>query len=228
MLIKLDPQVERDAQMEVVESNLERAQRYAEFHLSQKKLLEDDTLNPTIWEKQRGHMLTHNQLLDILRKVNPNFKYGAVLGNPNTLRLILDTPDFQGTGIDPSLKQLCLVSSGEMPEYSFFNYYYDDVPDMDILRGKRKVERADLPASQLMFDPDTGQYKLEFDPTKPKPGYIRVKRPHHEVIRGWRTVIAHVVGAYLCSPEFIEPLLPTQSDRASWAQKMGKNAVSEF
>lgn len=112
---------------------------------------------------------------------------------------------------DPTKTQIHVMRNGELtslfpmdrgpaiPEFSIWEARRIKTIDPDFFIGGRCLERADMPKSERIpwtFDAGgnvTGGGEVVFDENVPLPGEIFILAPHHEVVRGWRTVVARLV-----------------------------------
>jgi hypothetical protein len=217
MIVRDEGRQNRDVVMNALEEELARKETWVKGVLAHQVLI-DPAVGIDNAEKQAGKYLTTNEFEMRLRKLNPNLFVEPIEGNPKCKRLSLKVPE--------GLLWICTCSVGRIPEYSLFDTREEEVIDTSL----RHVNRKDLPTMKpgnLEYDSDTGDFRGEAwvsDPEAVRPGILRVKRPWHELVRGWRTVLAHIVQLGINSPEEVERVFGG-SDRLSWAARMGKQDV---
>lgn len=198
-------------------SKIEQMINYVRYHESQAKLLDEGDF--TIYERQEGNKKTPEELERILLQINPNFRFEVVPNNILAKRLIYDFPD------NPN-HVVCIYHNFPMPEHSWFTWTWEEVFDPSCLKrspdpaSMGHIDRKDLPKGELIVN-EQGELDYQIEPGALRPGYKRIKRPYHEKIRGWRTVLIQVMKSGLATPAQIERLVDP-SNRNSWAYHMGK------
>lgn len=205
------------------EAERDRQRKWAADVLEHARIMLDPGTSPTNWERQYGKRLSSQELETLLLKLNRNFVFEVVDLNPTKKRLFFVKPD-------QTREQLCLYEnrdfSNPMPEFSIFDWRYEEVIDPDV----KFVDRKDLSFQWKGLEVETDEKSPNFGDVRGegytfnqdiRPGIIRVRRPWHEIVRGWRTVLARVVEKGYATPEAVERLVGP-SVREAWAEKMGK------
>ncbi len=184
-------------------------------------------------QRQLGRMLpSPDRLEQVLQSFCPNL----IVEQFDATRRLMDFVKPDGTRI-----RACVYGSGPMPEWSIKNCKYKWVPDPDYVLGKRKLERSELRGEPLSLTAAEDLIKEKglrgatdellqrrndagLDEKDYRPGFIRVLEDSSEAVRGWRTVIAYVLGKELITVTQAQQavtLLGGTEDRASWAYRTG-------
>jgi hypothetical protein len=207
---------------EMRERERERQRAWAAETWEHARVLVDANTSPANWERQAGKKMTSKVLEDILLKLDKNFLFEVVPGNPTKKYLWHNRPGGR--------VKICLYENRDemnpMPEFSIFDTKDEVMIDPDV----QSVSRKDLPRTiwkglEMETDPNSPNYGdvrgegYEF--VGDSPGRTTIKRPWHELVRGWRSVLARVVSDGLATPEAVERLVGG-SDRLSWANITGK------
>lgn len=179
------------------------------------KVMVDPATSPTNWERQAGRRLKIQDLENRLVKLNKNLQFEVIPEKPTHKRMNIL---YGGTK-----ERVCVYNNNEyIPEYSIFDWKEEEVIDTEL----KHIKRTDLPQAEwkgLEYDPVTGDVRGEGYRFKGDiPGVTKVKRPWHELVRGWRTMLAYLVHHGLTSPELVEREFGGSS-RVSWAAQMGRS-----
>lgn len=144
-------------------------------------------------EERMGRPLWPKQFEDRLLKLNPDFLFEVIDGNPTHKRLsILDA---RGKTF------LAVYENSLMPERSIPRLREMEVPDPSFTH----VDRKDFPK----------------DPDALKPGWRRILIPWGEYKRGWRTVLVRLIQSGVITPQQAE--MEFGSDETpEWRQHTGK------
>jgi hypothetical protein len=216
MLIRDGAVQDRHATLDPAVAERARQVAWAKEQFARAKVVMKPGESPTNAERQAGVKLTPEQLESRLIKINPNLRFEVIPGKPLMKYLWRLTPEGR--------EKICLYHNFPMPEFSIFDAKVEEIPDPNI----GLLDRKDLPKHRwagLEYDPDIHDVRGEgyvFEATS-QPGLVRTLVPWHEVIRGWRTILAQCVSAGLFSPEAAERVFGT-SDRKGWAAATGRIA----
>lgn len=163
--------------------------------------LEDSPCNA---ERQVGKSLSVADFEAKLRKLNPDFIFETHVHNPTKRSVYLT--------VGAEKKHLCVYENSYMPEHSIRAYKEEEVWD----RVTTHIDRRDLPEHEVT--PEGVVWH------GPLPGYTKVNQPWHEAIRGWRTVLLHLVGQFIVTPAQVEAVFGTDNT-AEWKGHMGHGEI---
>jgi hypothetical protein len=226
MLIKDEAKLKNHIKQAKAEQARQQAMAYAANIYKNGLVMLDPDTNPTLIDRQMGQKLTTEELEKKLKKVNERFFFEHILLPDGTThktckRLVVRMPHGKET--------VCVYSIGAVPEFSVHKVCEEVVVDMTM----KAVHRNDLPKHSV------GNLEVETDPNSPDygntrgeaykfhgdiPGVKKIKVPGGELIRGWRTVLARIVGEGYATPTKVEQVFGS-SDRLAWAAQMGKTST---
>lgn len=222
----------KHAFMQDVEAHKQSIADWAESQLHDNVWLQDPNTSPTNTLARMGRPMSVEAFEDKLLKINPNFVFQNIPGNPKNKRLLLRQPNGE-------LEYLIVYESGRdeaghpklIPEYSILEECVDQVIDPKVAMGGFRLNRYDLPRHEIIpheFDKDgnlTREGDVIFDPTDPQPGMVEFRRPWRERVRGYRTVLVLLVAMEVCSITDVERVFGPGTSR-EWAAKTGKHDIT--
>lgn len=214
MLIKDEALQQKHFGLTPQEAEAEKRRAWAKETWEHAKVLVDPATSPANWERQAGKRLSITELENRLQKLNPNLHFEVIPQNPTHKRM-----NILYGGVK---EKICVYNNKDyIPEFSIFDWKEEELVDTEL----RNVDRKDLPEMQWKgaeVNSETGEVRGEgFQFKGDIPGVTKVKRPWHELVRGWRTMLAYLVHHGLTSPELVEREFGS-CERISWATQMGR------
>lgn len=202
-----------------LEIQQQRARDFVESTLKHARVLIDPDSSPENWERQAGRGLTSEEFEGKLRKLLPSLVFEVIEGNPfQRKRIILPIP---GQEIHLGVMEN-RPAPAKMPEFSVWDSIEEELPDPDYIGTGKTASRVDYTpewTGELEFDEELGETRGEayrFKEGSARPGLLKIRRPYHEIIRGWRTVLARLVQEGVLTINQVEREFGG-CDRATWA-----------
>lgn len=185
--------------------------KYISNEMSHVVYLDDAKLNPTIEDKQLGHVLSSTEMEARLRKILPSSC--VFIDNPwrfGFRAVVRLTREGQET--------LVPYEKGPMPEHSVMSCNWKEVPDPDYISRKRALGRDSLTKHEWV--PGEG---FVFDENEPRPGFLKVRQIGRELKRGWRTVLIKLIQSNVLTLGDAERYFGSD-DFPTWQYHTGKTA----
>jgi hypothetical protein len=220
MILNTDVRQARTAFERNSDGEKQKALDYAQFALAHQVNLKDLENNPTIYARQLGKAMTHQEFERKLKKIDPNFTSATYVNGLGERKRALH---------HNLLGYLFSYEEGVMPEFSVKTTREVIIESPKTRSRDYVLQRADLPKSEWVphtFNPDGSLKELghfEREPGALSPGFEKIQEEYHEKIRGWRSVLSKlIIGKHqILSVTAVEKEFGG-CDRLSWAENTGR------